>query len=54
MAPQVSLRERGVLRFGAGIGMGAVVEAWHLGNVGAELLYMSYKLTYVDALGLLK
>jgi hypothetical protein len=34
--------------------MGAVVEAWHLGNVGIELLYMTYKLTYVDALGLLK
>ncbi len=34
--------------------MGAVVEAWHLGNVGIELLYTTYKLTYADALGLLK
>jgi hypothetical protein len=34
--------------------MGAVIEAWHLGNVGVELLYMTYKLTYVDLLGLLK
>ncbi len=34
--------------------MGAVVEAWHLGNVGVELLYTMYKVMYVDALGLLK
>jgi hypothetical protein len=34
--------------------MGAVVEAWHLGDVGIELLYRTYELTYVDALGLLK
>ncbi len=34
--------------------MGAVVEAWHLCGVGIELLYTTYKLTYVDALGLLK
>ncbi len=34
--------------------MGAVLEAWHLGNIGNELLYLMYKLTYVDALGLLK
>jgi hypothetical protein len=34
--------------------MGTVVEAWHLGNVGIELLYTTYKLMYVDALGLLK
>jgi hypothetical protein len=34
--------------------MGAVVEAWHLGDVGIELLYSTYKLMYVDALGLLK
>jgi hypothetical protein len=30
--------------------MRAVVEAWHLGDVGVELLYTMYKLTYVDAL----
>ncbi len=34
--------------------MGAVVEAWHLGNVGIELLYRMYKLMYVDVLGLLE
>ena len=34
--------------------MGAVIEAWHLGNVGIELLYTMYKLTYIDTLGLLK
>ncbi len=34
--------------------MEAVVEAWHLGNVGIELLYTMYKLTYVDALRLFK
>jgi hypothetical protein len=33
---------------------GYVVEAWHLGNAGIELLYTTYKLTYVDVLGLLK
>ncbi len=54
MSPLLSLRERKVLRFGAGIGVGAVVEAWHLSNVGIELLYSTYKLTYVDMLWLLK
>ncbi len=39
---------------GAGICVGAVVEAQHLSNVGIELLYSMYKLTYVNALGLLK
>ncbi len=34
--------------------MGAVVEARHLGNVGGELLFTTYKLMYIDALGLLK
>ncbi len=34
--------------------MGAVLEAWHLGDIGIELLYTTYKLTYVDVLGLLK
>jgi hypothetical protein len=34
--------------------VGAVVEAWHLGNVDVELLYTMHKLTYIDALGLLK
>jgi hypothetical protein len=54
MAPQLSLREWDILRLGAGICVGAVVEAWHLGNVGIELLYMTYKLTCDDVLGLLK
>jgi hypothetical protein len=34
--------------------VGAVVEAWHLGDVGIKLLYRMYKLMYVDMLGLLK
>ncbi len=34
--------------------MWAVVEAWHLSDVGIELLYSTYKLMYVDALWLLK
>jgi hypothetical protein len=54
MSPQLSLRERNVLGIGAGICIGAVVEAWHLCNVGIELLYMPYKLAYVDALELFK
>ncbi len=41
-------------RFGAGIGVGAVVEAWHLSNVGIELLYTTYKLMHVDVLWFLK
>ncbi len=52
MSPQLSLYERDVLGHGAGIRIGAVVEAKHLGDVGIELLYMTYKLTRVDALGL--
>ncbi len=43
-----------VLKLGACICVGAVVEEQHLGDVGVELLYMTYKLTYVDELGLLK
>ncbi len=54
MAPLLSLCEWGILGLGAGICIGAVVEAWHLGNVGVELLYTMYKVTYVDVLGLLK
>ncbi len=38
----------------AGIPIGAVVEARHLGDVGIELLYTMYELMQVDALGLLK
>jgi hypothetical protein len=54
MSPELSFREWNILGFGAGIGVGAVVEAWHLLDVGIELLYLAYKLTYVDALGFLK
>ncbi len=54
MSPQLSLHERDVLRLGAGVCIGAVVEARHLGDAGVELLYTTYKLTHVDALGLLK
>jgi hypothetical protein len=54
MAPLLSLREWNVLGLGAGICIGVVVEARHLGNVGIELLYMTYKLMHIDALGLLK
>jgi hypothetical protein len=54
MAPQLSLREQTVLGLGVDICIETVVEARHLSNVGIELLYSMYKLTYVDALGLLK
>ncbi len=54
MSPKLSLREWNVLRFDAGICIGAVVEAPHLCDVGVELLYMPYKLAYIDVLGLLK
>ena len=54
MSPQLSLRERDVLKLGAGVRVGAVVEARHLGDVDVELLYRTYKLTHVDVLGLLK
>ncbi len=54
MSPQLSLVEWDVLRLGAGVWIGAVEEAQHLGDVGVELLYMTYKLTHIDALGLLK
>ncbi len=54
MSPQLSLVGWGVLGLGAGVHIGAVEEARHLGNVGIELLFTTYKLTHVDALGLLK
>jgi hypothetical protein len=54
MSPQLSFCEWDVLRLGAGVCIGAVVEARHLGNVGIELLYTTYKSTHVDVLGLLK
>ncbi len=45
---------RNVPKLGAGIPIGAEIEARHLSNVGVELLYLMYKLTYIDALGHLK
>ncbi len=54
MSPELSLREWNILGLGAGIGLWAVVEAEHLRDVGIELLYSTHKLTYADALGLLK
>jgi hypothetical protein len=54
MSPQLSIREWDVLGLGVGVCIGAVEEAQHLGNIGIELLYMTYKLTPVDMLGLLK
>ncbi len=54
MSPQLSLHEQNILGLGAGICIGAIVEAWHLGDVGIGLLCTMYKLTYIDALGLLK
>ncbi len=54
MAPQLSLCEQDILRLGAGIHVGAEVEAQHLSDVAIELLNTTYKLTYVDAMGLLK
>ena len=54
MSPWLSLCEQNILGLGAGICIGAVVEARHLCGVGVKLLYMPYELAYVDALGLLK
>ncbi len=54
MSPQLSLREWDVLELDAGVCVGAVVEERHRGDAGIELLYTTYKLTHVDALGLLK
>ncbi len=54
MSPQLSLVEWGILGLGAGVCIGTVEEARHLGNVGVELLYTTYNLMHVDALGLLK
>jgi hypothetical protein len=54
VTPQISLCEWNVFRNRSGVGTWAVVEAWHLRNVGVELLYMTYKLTHADTLGLLE
>jgi hypothetical protein len=54
MAPLLNLHEWNVLGLGAGICIGAVVEARLLSNVGIKLLYSTYNLTYIDVLGLLQ
>ncbi len=54
MSHQLSLVEWDVLGLGAGVRIGAVEIARHLGDLGVELLYMTYKLMHVDALGHLK
>jgi hypothetical protein len=54
MAPYLSLCEWNLFGLGVGVDARAVVEAWHLHNVGVELLYTLYELTYIDKLGLLK
>jgi hypothetical protein len=54
VTPQFSLHERNIHGNRSGIGTWAVVEAWHLCNVGIELLYTTYKLTHADMLGLLE
>ncbi len=53
LTPQLSLCKWNVLQLGSGIEAGAVVEARHLCNVGIELLFMMYKMTHADTLGLL-
>jgi hypothetical protein len=54
MSPQLSLHERNIFGLGVGVDAQAVIKARHLCDVGIELLYSPYKLTYIDALGLLK
>ncbi len=49
---QISLGEWNICRYHTGIVAQAVIPAGHLGNVGVELLYGLYKLTYANLLGL--
>jgi hypothetical protein len=51
---QISLKERNISRRHAGIVARAVVPAGQLHNVGIELLYALYKLTYANPLELLE
>ncbi len=51
---QISLREQNIHQCHTGIVAWAVVPAGQLRNVGVELLYMLYKLTYANPLGLLE
>jgi hypothetical protein len=54
VTPQFSLGEQNVCQNGCSIGTWAVVEAWHLHNVGIELLHMMHKLMHADVLGFLE
>jgi hypothetical protein len=51
---QISLREQNIRRCHAGIVAWAVVLAGQPHNIGVELLYVLYKLTYINPLGLLE
>ncbi len=50
----ISLGEQNICRCHTGIVAQAVVQAGQLRNVGIELLYALYKLTYANPLGLLE
>jgi hypothetical protein len=54
MTCQISLGEQNIPWCHAGILAPAVVPAGQLHNIGIELLYALYKLTYVNPLGLLE
>jgi hypothetical protein len=54
MTCQISLSERNIHRYHTGIVAQAVIPAGKLHNVGIELLYALYKLTYTNPLGLLE
>jgi hypothetical protein len=51
---QISLRERNICQHHTSIVAWAVVPAGQLHNVGVELLYALYELTYANPLGLLE
>ncbi len=54
MTCQISLDERNICQCHNGIVAWAVVPAGQLRNIGIELLYVLYKLTYANPLGLLE
>ncbi len=54
VTPQFSLGEWNVCWNHSGICTWAVVEAWHLSNVGIELLYITLKLMHTNTLGLIE
>jgi hypothetical protein len=51
---QVSFSEQNICQSSRGIGTWAVVKAWHLCDVGVELIHMMHKPMHADALGLLE